>query len=237
MASRSLIASAAAGWTHRTGTTATGHHWSFFAGREETPWVLSLEGVDVACIRTPKMARMEGVLLVAGGPLSLRKLVQFGTLADTAEARKLIEQLNLAYDRVGSPFRVERVATGYQLLTRPEYAYWLGKLHQRQAALKLSPPALETLTILAYRQPMTRADLETLRGVQCTEILKMLMDRGLVRIAGEDNTLGRPFLYETTRKFLETYGLRSLDDLPDAGQLRRKRETPAAEVTEEADAA
>ncbi len=183
------------------------------------------------------MARLEGVLLVAGGPLSLRKLVQFGTLADNAEARKLIEQLNSAYDRVASPFRIERVATGYQLLTRPEYAYWLGKLHQRQAALKLSPPALETLTILAYRQPMTRADLESLRGVQCTEILKMLMDRGLVRIAGEDNTLGRPFLYETTRKFLETYGLRSLDDLPDAGQLRRKRETPVVETNEEAEAA
>lgn len=237
MAGRTLTASAARGWMYRTVSPATGQHWSFFVSRDETPWVLPLEGVDVACIRTPKMARLEGVLLVAGGPLSLRKLVQFGTLADAAEARKLIEQLNVAYDRVGSPFRIERVATGYQLLTRPEYAYWLGKLHQRQAALKLSPPALETLTILAYRQPMTRADLENLRGVQCTEILKMLMDRGLVRIAGEDNTLGRPFLYETTRKFLETYGLRSLDDLPDAGQLRRKRESPPTEASDEADAA
>lgn len=235
MAGRSLIHSAAGGWT--PAAPSPGRHWAFFAVSEETPWVLSLEGVDVACVRTPKMARVEGVLLVAGGPLTLRKLVQFATLAETEEARKLIEQLNVAYDRSGSPFRVERVATGYQLLTRPEYAYWLGKLHQRQTALKLSPPALETLTILAYRQPMTRADLETLRGVQCTEMLKMLMDRGLVRIAGEDNTLGRPFLYETTRKFLETYGLRSLDDLPDAGQLRRKRETPLTEPTDDADAA
>jgi segregation and condensation protein B len=201
------------------------------------PWVLSLDGVDPACIRTPKMARLEGVLLVAGGALTLRKIVQYATLAETTEARKLIEQLNVAYDRTGSPFRVERVATGYQLLTRAEYAYWLGKLHQRQTDLKLSPPAMETLTILAYRQPMTRAELESLRGVQCTEILKMLMDRGLVRIAGEDNSLGRPYLYETTRKFLETYGLRSLDDLPDAGQLRRKRETPVTETTDEADAA
>lgn len=235
MAGRSLTNCAAGSWTPRVNVP--GRHWAFFVGREETPWVLSLDGVDAACIRTPKMARIEGVLLVAGGPLTLRKLIQFATLADYAEARKLIEQLNVAYDRSGSPFRVERVATGYQLLTRPEYAYWLGKLHQRQTALKLSPPALETLTILAYRQPMTRADLETLRGVQCTEILKMLMDRGLVRIAGEDNTLGRPFLYETTRKFLETYGLRSLDDLPDAGQLRRKRETPSSDTTDEADAA
>lgn len=235
MAGRSLTHSAAGTWTPPA--PSPGRHWAFFAASEETPWVLSLDGVDVACLRTPRMARVEGVLLVAGGPLTLRKIVQFATLAETSEARKLIDQLNVAYDRSGSPFRVERVATGYQLLTRPEYAYWLGKLHQRQTALKLSPPALETLTILAYRQPMTRADLETLRGVQCTEILKMLMDRGLVRIAGEDNTLGRPFLYETTRKFLETYGLRSLDDLPDAGQLRRKRETPATEPTDDADVA
>lgn len=235
MAGRSLTHSAAQGWT--PSAPSPGRHWAFFAASEETPWVLSLDGVDVACLRTPRMARVEGVLLVAGGPLTLRKIVQFATLAETSEARKLIDQLNVAYDRSGSPFRVERVATGYQLLTRPEYAYWLGKLHQRQTALKLSPPALETLTILAYRQPMTRADLETLRGVQCTEMLKMLMDRGLVRIAGEDNTLGRPFLYETTRKFLETYGLRSLDDLPDAGQLRRKRETPATDPTDDADVA
>ncbi len=175
--------------------------------------------------RTPKQARVEAALLVCDVPVSPRKLVQVATLADVAEAHALIESLNQAYDQTGSPFRIERVATGYQLLTRPEYAPWLGRIHQRQAELKLTPAALETLTILAYRQPMTRADLEALRGVQCTELLKLLMDRGLVRIAGEEDTLGRPFLYETTRKFLETYGLRSLDDLPRAAELRRQPES------------
>jgi segregation and condensation protein B len=88
--------------------------------------------------------------------------------------------------------------------------------------LKLSPPALETLTIVAYRQPLTRADIEALRGVQSAEILKHLMERGLIRIVGEDNSLGRPYLYGTTRQFLEHYGLRSLDELPNADQLRRQ---------------
>lgn len=185
--------------------------------------------------RTPKQARVEAAFLVSDAPLSPRKLVQVATLADVAEAHALIESLNQAYDQTGSPFRIERVATGFQLLTRPEYAPWLGRIHQRQAELKLTPAALETLTILAYRQPMTRADLEALRGVQCTELLKLLMDRGLVRIAGEEDSLGRPFLYETTRKFLETYGLRSLEDLPRAAELRRK---PASEPpTTQADAA
>jgi segregation and condensation protein B len=212
----------------------TGRDWLFFAGPVEADWILSCEGVDPECVRTPKMARVEAVLLVADGPLTTRKLVQLATLADVAEVKSLIDRLNAAYDKSGSPFRIERVATGYQLLSRPEYARWLEKLHQRQSELKLTPPAMETLTILAYRQPMTRADLEAIRGVQCTDILKMLMERGLVRIAGEDDSLGRPYLYETTRKFLELFGLHSLSQLPHAGELRKRRETDGME---EADAA
>ncbi|HUQ72573.1 MAG TPA: SMC-Scp complex subunit ScpB [Planctomycetaceae bacterium] len=213
--------------------------WSFFSRAATEPaTILAFDGVDRQCIRSPKMARIETALLVADGPLSSRKLVQVATLADVAEVHRLVVQLNTAYSRASSPFFIERVATGYQLLTRPEYALWLGKLHQRQAELKLTPPALETLTILAYRQPMTRADLEALRGVQCTDLLKMLMERGLVRIAGEEDTLGRPFLYETTRKFLELFGLRSLDDLPDAADLRRKPPpAPSSEPAAEPEAA
>ena len=85
---------------------------------------------------------------------------------------------------------------------------------------------LETLAIVAYRQPLTRADLEAVRGVQSAEMLKQLMERELVRIAGEDDSLGRPFLYETTRKFLELYGLQTLDDLPMSDRLRRLPPTP-----------
>jgi segregation and condensation protein B len=182
----------------------------------------------VASRRSSKMARLEAVLLVADVPLPPRKLATFASLADATEARTLMARLNRVYDQSGTPFRVERVAAGYRLLTRPEYATWLGKLHQREAELKLSPVALETLAIIAYRQPMTRADVEVVRGVQCSEMIKQLMDRGLVRIGGEEDSLGRPFLYETTRKFLELFGLQDLTDLPNAERLRK---VPAPPVT------
>ncbi len=180
----------------------------------------------VAARRSGKMARLEAVLLVADVPLPPRKLATFASLADATEARTLMARLNRVYDQSGTPFRVERVAAGYRLLTRPEYATWLGKLHQREAELKLSPVALETLAIIAYRQPMTRADVEAVRGVQCSEMIKQLMDRGLVRIGGEDDSLGRPFLYETTRKFLELFGLQDLSDLPNAERLQKQPASP-----------
>lgn len=180
-------------------------------------------------VRGEKAARLEAALFVADGPLSVRKLCQYALLADLAETKTQIEELNRAYDADGSAFRVERVASGYQLLTRPQLAYWLDQLHQRQAELKLSPPALETLTIIAYRQPITRADIESVRGVMCAEILKHLMDRGLVKIGGEDDSLGRPYLYVTTRFFLESFGLRTLNDLPNAAELRRKPEEESEE--------
>lgn len=173
-------------------------------------------------LRTPKMARLEAVLFVADSALSSRKLAQFALLSDPTEARTLVRQLNEVYDRQGSSFRIEQVAAGYQMLTRPVFAHWLSKLHQRQAELKLTPPALETLSIIAYRQPIIRADVEAIRGVSCTEMLKQLMDRGLVKIGGADDSLGRPHLYETTRTFLEIFGLKSLDDLPLANRLRKQ---------------
>lgn len=172
-------------------------------------------------VRTPKLARLEAALLVADAPLSARKLAQVAALADAAEVRELVEQLNTLLDRSEATFRVERVASGYRLLTLPVFAAWLDRLHHRQAHLRLSPPMLETLAIVAYRQPVTRADLEAIRGVQCAEILKQLMERGLVKIVGEHDSLGRPYLYGTTRQFLELYGLTSLEELPLADTLRR----------------
>jgi segregation and condensation protein B len=203
-----------------------GHRWSFFTRSDrDSLTLIVMNGTHPNCVRTPKMARVEAVLVVADGALSAKRLVQLATLADVAEAKTLVEQLNVAYDLDNSAFRIERVASGYRLLTRPEYSFWLGKLHQRHAELKLSPPALETLAIVAYRQPVTRADVETIRRVQCSDMLKYLMERGLVRIAGEEDSLGRPFLYETTRQFLEVFGLRGLDALPMADSLRKTKAT------------
>ena len=183
-------------------------------------------------VRSPKLARVEAALFVADAPLSLRKLMQVAVLADVQEAQQLVEQLNQQYDAAGTAFRVERVAAGLRLLTRPVYARWLDRIHHRQETLKLSPALLETLAIIAYRQPMTRADIEAIRGVQSAEIVKKLMDRQLVRIAGEDDSLGRPYLYGTTRYFLEAFGLRSLEDLPQSALRTRASSNSAADPTE-----
>lgn len=224
MLNRPAIIAPAFGWTS---SPVDGRRWEFFARLDEVPDVVSMTGADPVCIRTPKMARVEAALLVTDSPLSIRRLMQLATLVDVAETKSLVEQLNQAYDRDGTAFRIERVASGYRLLTRPQFAFWLGKVHHRQAELKLSPPALETLAIVAYRQPATRAEIESVRRVQCADMLKQLMDRSLVRICGEENSLGRPFLYGTTRQFLELFGLRDLDDLPNADSLRKKQTEPS----------
>lgn len=209
---------------NQSGTT--GWQWSFqIPTADGSSGDSSSEGQsDHSTRRSRKLARLEAVLLVADGALSFRKLAQFATLADVSEARNLVQELNDKLDLGGAAFRIEKVATGVRMMTRPQFSMWLDRLHNRQARSKLSPPMLETLSIVAYRQPATRADVEKIRGVQASEMLRQLMERGLVRITGEDDSLGRPFLYGTTRQFLEEYGFGSLDDLPMAETLRRRDE-------------
>lgn len=171
-------------------------------------------------IRDGRMQRLEAVLLLAREPLNSRKLAQFANLADGTEARTLVRKLNEAFDAAGRAFRVEEVASGYQLFTRPGFSTWLRKLGHIPAEMRLSAPALETLAVIAYRQPVPRADIEAIRGVNCGEILRQLMERDLARISGRSDELGRPFLYGTTRRFLQVFGLVDLDELPRAEKLR-----------------
>ena len=173
-----------------------------------------------SAVRAVKMARLEAVLLIAREPLATRKLSQLASLADGTEARTLIRQLGKLYDQQGSAFCVEEVAGGYQLMTRPKFAGWLRRLFQRPDTTRLSTPALETLSVVAYRQPVLRADIESIRGVGCGEILRQLMECDLVKITGRSEELGRPFLYGTSKQFLLAFGLRHLDELPRAEQLR-----------------
>ncbi len=109
---------------------------------------------------------------------------------------------------------MEEVAGGFQLMTRAKFAPWLRRLHPTPVEIRLSPPALETLAVVAYRQPVLRAEIEAIRGVQCGEILRQLIERDLVRIAGRSEELGRPLLYATTVRFLQVFGLRHREDLP-----------------------
>ncbi len=179
--------------------------------------------------REPALALLEAALLVADEPLAARRLARLAGLKDAAEARRLMRRLQSLYEQDGTAFQIEELAGGYQLLTRPEFHPWLTRLRQSGAELKLSSAARETLAIVAYRQPIMRADVESIRGVQCGDMLRLLMEKGLIRIAGRHPSLGRPVLYGTTKKFLQAFGLKNLDDLPLAGQLRTPATPPASE--------
>ena len=170
------------------------------------------EGEDSS--RPVRIARLEAILFLSREPLGSRKLAQLAGLADGTKARTLVRALNRRYDAEGSAFRVEEVAGGFQLLTRPKYAPWLRRLHSIPLEVRLSAPAMETLAVVAYRQPVLRAEIEAIRGVQCGEVLRQLIERDLVRIVGRSEELGRPLLYGTTRQFLQVFGLRHLEDLP-----------------------
>lgn len=163
---------------------------------------------------TPKLQRVEAVLFLSRDGISSRKLARLAGLADATEARTLIRELNDSYDRQGCAFRVEDVAGGYVVFTRSQFATWLNKLGHTAVQRKLSQTAMETLSIVAYRQPVLRAEIEAIRGVSCSELLKQLMELDLVRISGRSEDLGRPYLYGTTRRFLQMFGLRSVDRLP-----------------------
>jgi segregation and condensation protein B len=154
---------------------------------------------DGGIVRSTRLARLEAALLIPKVRSPAKKLSQVARLIDVREVQQLIQVLNDGYDRTRSAFRIEQTAAGYILMTRASLSAWLDRLHNRQAEMKLSAPMMETLTIVAYQQPVTRADVEAIRGVQSAEMIRQLMDRGLLRIGGEDDSLGRPFLYETTR--------------------------------------
>jgi len=166
-----------------------------------------------------KLADLEAVLFLAREPLSTRKLAKLTKLADGTEARTLVKKLARRYDQCGRALQVVEVAGGFQLLTRPQLAPWISRLYGGAQEVRLSGPAMETLSVVAYRQPVVRAEIEAIRGVQCGEILRVLMERDLLRIVGRADELGRPFLYGTTKKFLQVFGLKRLDQLPSTDQI------------------
>ena len=181
-----------------------------------------------------QLSHLEAVLFLASQPLSSRKLAQLVHLSDGTAARTMIKELNTLYESSVRSFRVEEVAGGYQLRTQKIFAPWIRKMVSVPSEIRMSGPAMETLAVVAYRQPVMRTDIEKVRGVQCGEILRQLMERGMVRISGRADELGRPFLYGTTRNFLEVFGLRSLDELPRASMLRANEDASEHEsMTEE----
>ena len=163
---------------------------------------------------------IEAVLFASDEPLSearLASIVEIGV----KQIRQYIENLNDKYKASNNAFRIEQIAGGYQMLTLSAYDHWLKKLIRIRSEGKLSPAALETLAIIAYKQPAMRADIEAIRGVAVGEVVRSLCYKGLVKIVGRAEVLGRPMLYGTTKKFLEMFGLNSLKDLPKVEELRK----------------
>lgn len=213
--------------------------WTRFHRPYRSGWVLERGGEtagDANSRAGTRRSRLEAILFLAREPLGLRKLAQLANLTDATEARTLLRVLQERYEERGCAFQVAQVAGGYRLLSRREFANWL-RSQATDRDLRLSAPALETLAVVAYRQPVLRAEVEAIRGVACGEILRQLMDRDLLRIVGRSDELGRPLRYGTTKRFLEVYGLSDLDELPWSDQLRRPKasdesysDSPASEA-------
>jgi segregation and condensation protein B len=157
---------------------------------------------------------LEALLLATQHPLTAGRLAELMDLPSTRPIRQAIKDLNSQYEEAHRSFRIEQVAGGYQILTLPEFGEQLKKLHQREIDAKLTKAALETLAIIAYKQPILRADIEAIRGVACGETIRNLMEKRLVNIAGRAEEPGRPILYGTTKRFLEVFGLNTIKDLP-----------------------
>ncbi len=179
---------------------------------------------------------VEALLFSAQKPLSIRELAaaikgagaeddlspnEFAR-ATEAEIAAALEQLKIEYVQEQHAFEIAEKAEGWQLVTDPAFIRWVRQLFPAPKPARLTAPALETLAIIAYRQPITRADVEAVRGVNIDGVLQTLMERGLVKIAGRAEIPGRPLLYETTQFFLDHFGLRTLDELPNVEELRKR---------------
>lgn len=163
---------------------------------------------------------VEALLFASDESLTPARLSEIvGT--NVRQLRKHIDDLNEKYKASNNAFRIEQIAGGYQMLTLSEYNHWLKKLVRARDDGKLSQPALETLAIIAYKQPIIRADIEAIRGVAAGEMIRNLMYKGLVKITGRAEIVGRPMLYGTTKKFLEVFGLNTIKDLPKAEELKK----------------
>ncbi len=178
------------------------------------------DDVDDKTQLTPEFCRrVEAILFTSEQPISARRIAAVLKVRD-ALVRAAIRELAAQYDLEKHAFTIVEIAGGHQVLTRPEFGDLIAKLYEHTKQSKLSQAALETLAIIAYKQPVMRVEVEDIRGVGVQPVLKSLLDMGLVRVVGRAEALGRPLLYGTTRKFLITFGLKSPKDLPSIEDLK-----------------
>lgn len=175
------------------------------------------ESIEPRAEETPTiqpMAVVEALLFSTDAPLKASRIAHVLGIGGAGDVKRAIDALNDRYEQSGSAFRINSIAGGFQMFTLPDYDPWLAKLQKARAETRLSQAAMEALAIVAYRQPIIRADIEAIRGVACGEVLVRLREMKLVKMVGRAEVVGRPMLYGTTPHFLEVFGLASLADLP-----------------------
>ena len=177
---------------------------------------------------------VEAILFAADSALTAARIAQIAQIAGQKSVKEIIAALNAKYEQMGCAFRIDAIAGGYQMLTEPQYAEVLKRLYKVRGETKLTGASLECLSIVAYKQPILRADVEAIRGVASGEVLRTLMERQMVKIVGRAELVGRPMLYGTTKRFLEVFGLANLEDLPNAEELRGLWTDPNKPVAAEA---
>lgn len=177
---------------------------------------------------------LESLLFITDRPLTLEKLCKaLGiSIKKTEKVRGMIGELRADMEQRGSAVQVIEVADGFQMSTRPDYAPWVRKIFAERMTMRLSTAAHETLSIIAYKQPLTRAEIESIRGVEVIAALETLVEKRLIEVVGRKETVGRPLMYGTTHEFLRHFGLRSLEDLPPLDQFAPAEPTPG--ITDEA---
>ncbi len=174
---------------------------------------------------------LEALLFASDTPIEIDRIQEVLELESPAAARELVDTLARRFEAEGRALHIIEAGGGFRLVTRPEVAPWLVKLQRSKTKSRLSRPALETLAIIAYRQPVSRPEVDGIRGVNSEGVLDNLLDRRMIRIAGRKDSPGRPFLYETTREFLVAFGLRDPSDLPKVEGELVVPESPAAAET------
>ncbi|MCE9634162.1 MAG: SMC-Scp complex subunit ScpB [Planctomycetes bacterium] len=188
------------------------------------PLTVDLADPDAEALAAiPLTTRVEALLFAATEPIPLKRLRELTGCPDAKTVREAIESLGRGYTESARAFRVEEIVQGFQLRTIDAVGPVVARLGRRPADDRISTAALETLAVVAYRQPVLRADIEKIRGVACGEVLRALQERGLVRIVGRADLPGSPLLYGTTQRFLEIFGLRDLQELPKDRDLLRPR--------------
>lgn len=182
---------------------------------------LSVIFVQFAMELKEKKSLAEALLFVSGEPLTLSALKNITELPE-AELMQLLEDLSAEYRERNGGLLIIEIAGGYQIVTNPQYSQWLRKFKNTSTSNKLSLPALETLAIIAYNQPIIKAEIEQIRGVNADGVIKTLADRRLIKIMGRKEVPGKPLLYGTTREFLQYFGLKDLTELPTLKELTRE---------------